>query len=76
MAPPDPQLAPHGLKKFPRVFFKPLGSQALRLGKCRHAMLRKWCTSQISGPQGGPNEGQGGQMGSKNKVWLKMLKIA
>ena len=33
MAPPDPQLAPHGLKKFPRVFFKPLGSQALRLGK-------------------------------------------
>ena len=39
-------------------------------------MLRKWCTSQISGPQGGPNEGQGGQMGSKNKVWLKMLKIA
>ena len=74
--PPDPQLAPHGLKKFPSIFGKPLGGQTLHLGKWRHAVLRKWCTFQISGPQGGPNGGQGGQMGSKNKVWLKMLKIA
>ena len=32
MAPPDPQLAPHGLKKFPRVFDEPLGRQTLHLG--------------------------------------------
>ena len=39
-------------------------------------MVRKVCIFGFWGPQGGQSGGHRGVMGVKNKVWLKMLKIA
>ena len=75
MAPPDPQLAPHGLKKFPRVFDEPLGRQTLHLGIWRHAMLGKWCTSRVLGPQGVQRGVRGVRWGQKIKYGSKCLKL-
>ena len=73
MTPPDPPLVPLGVKPTSRVFFATLKSSNSSLGQMTMNHIEKLMRDEEMGPPGGAKGGSGG---SKNKVWLKMLKIA